>query len=642
MSWAFEMFQVTEILGSDGPFAQKLDHFSPREQQLEMADAVQNALENESMLVVEAGTGTGKTFAYLVPALLSGQKVIVSTGTKNLQDQLFHRDIPKVCEILKLPVKSALLKGRANYLCKYRLDIALTEGKLNSRRQASYLQKVRQWSGRTESGDIAEIQGVPEDSIIWSMVTSTVDNCLGTDCLDYADCHVMQSRRLAQEADLIVINHHLLFADMSLKEGGHGELLPGANAFIIDEAHTLSDVATQFFGISLSGRQLKELCKDTRTEHLAECGDMSDLSKACDQLDKAVNDFRLSLGNDTGRRSWSQIKNKADIKIALEEIQNRLSELVQWLEHAAVRSKGLENCWRRAQDFVSRLNLLTEKEDDNFIQWLDVHKRSFVFHLTPLDIADSFQAQVQAYPCAWVFTSATLAIKNSFAHFTQRLGIEDSKTLQLDSPFDYAANAMLVAPQEMPDPNSNLFTKSVVDYAIPLIEACRGRTFLLFTSYRALREAEDLLRGRLDYPMFVQGDSPRDLLLDSFRESGNAVLLGTSSFWEGVDVRGDALSLVIIDKLPFASPGDPVLQARIDQIKKNGQNAFFDFQLPNAVITLKQGAGRLIRDVTDKGVMVICDPRMTGKAYGKVFVNSLPPMKRVIDTTKVINFLKAL
>jgi len=636
------MFQVTEILGSDGPFAQKLDHFSPREQQLEMADAVQNALENESMLVVEAGTGTGKTFAYLVPALLSNQKVIVSTGTKNLQDQLFHRDIPKVCEILKLPVKSALLKGRANYLCKYRLHIALSEGKLNSRRQVSYLQKIRQWSGRTESGDIAEIQGVPEDSVIWSMVTSTVDNCLGTDCPDYSDCHVMQSRRLAQEADLIVINHHLLFADMSLKEGGHGELLPGANAFIIDEAHTLSDVATQFFGISLSGRQLKELCKDTRTEHLAEGGDMSDLSKACDQLDKAVNDFRLSLGNDTGRRSWSQIKNKADIKTALKEIQNCLSELAQWLEHAAVRSKGLENCWRRSQDFVSRLNLLTEKEDDNFIQWLDVHKRSFVFHLTPLDIADSFQAQVQAYPCAWVFTSATLAIKNSFSHFTHRLGIEDSETLQLDSPFDYATNAMLVAPQEMPDPNSNLFTKSVVDYAIPLIEACRGRTFLLFTSYRALREAEDLLRGRLDYPMFVQGDSPRDLLLDSFREAGNAVLLGTSSFWEGVDVRGDALSLVIIDKLPFASPGDPVLQARIDQIKKNGQNAFFDFQLPNAVITLKQGAGRLIRDVTDKGVMVICDPRMTGKAYGKVFVNSLPPMKRVIDTTKVINFLKAL
>jgi len=636
------MFKVTEILGSDGPFAQKLDHFSPREQQLEMANAVQNALENESMLVVEAGTGTGKTFAYLVPALLSGLKVIVSTGTKNLQDQLFHRDIPKVCEILKLPVKTALLKGRANYLCQYRLGIALSEAKLSSRRQASYLQKVRQWSGRTESGDIGEIQGVPEDSMIWSMVTSTMDNCLGSDCPDYSDCFVMRSRRLAQEADLIVINHHLLFADMSLKEGGHGELLPGANAFIIDEAHTLSDVATQFFGISLSGRQLKELCKDTRTEHLSEGGDMSDLAKACDQLDKATNDFRLTLGNDMGRRAWNQIKNKADIKQALADIHIRLDELTQWLEHAAVRSKGLENCWRRAQDFVARLSLLTEKDDDEFIQWLDVHKRSFVFHLTPLNIADSFQAQVQAYPCAWIFTSATLAIKNSFSHFTQRLGIENSRTLQLDSPFDYAANAMLVAPQQMPDPNSHQFTQSVVDYAIPLIEACRGRAFLLFTSYRALREAEDLLRGRLDYPMFVQGDSPRDLLLDSFRESGHAVLLGTSSFWEGVDVRGDALSLVIIDKLPFASPGDPVLQARIEQIKKNGQNAFFDFQLPNAVITLKQGAGRLIRDVTDKGVMVICDPRMTGKAYGKVFVNSLPPMKRVIDKNKVIDFLKAL
>ncbi|HEC28024.1 MAG TPA: ATP-dependent DNA helicase [Gammaproteobacteria bacterium] len=636
------MFQSTEVLGPSGPFEKKLEHFLPREQQLEMARAVQNALSSESTLVVEAGTGTGKTFAYLVPALMSGQKVIVSTGTKNLQDQLFHRDIPKVCEVLDLPARVALLKGRSNYLCKYRLDKVMMEGRVRSRTQISHVQKIRQWSGRTDSGDIAEVKGVPEDSPVWSMVTSNVDNCLGSECPSYNGCFVMESRRKAQEADLLVINHHLLFADMSLKEGGYGDLLPGANAFILDEAHTLPDVATQFFGLSLSGRQLHELCKDTRIEHLAAAGDMSDLSEACDHLEKAVNDFRLSLGEKPGRVAWRNIKNKNTISHALDELQVTLGRLCEWLEHAAVRSKGLESCWRRNQEFVSKIDTVTQKEDDNFIQWVDVHRRSFVFHLTPLDISSSFQTQMLAYPCAWVFTSATLAINNDFAHFTDRLGIEECKTLQLDSPFDYADNAMLVAPEQMPDPNSDQYTETVIEYAIPLIEACKGRTFLLFTSHRALRQAEKLLDGRLDYPVYVQGDTPRDLLLESFRDDGNAVLLGTSSFWEGVDVRGSALSLVIIDKLPFASPGDPVLQARIELIKKNGRNAFFDFQLPNAVIVLKQGVGRLIRDVSDKGVMVICDPRLVSKSYGKVFLKSLPPMKRVVDTSKVKEFLEQL
>lgn len=607
-----------------------------------MADAVQKTLDNGSSLVVEAGTGTGKTFAYLVPALLSGKKVIVSTGTKNLQDQLFHRDLPKVCKILNSSAKIALLKGRSNYLCQYRLDTSILDGRLKSRSQTSYLQTIRQWSGRTVSGDIAEVRGVPEESPVWSMVTSTVDNCLGSDCPSYSGCYVMESRKKAQEADLLVINHHIMFADMTLKESGFGELLPGTNAFIIDEAHTLPDVATQFFGQSLSGRQLLELCKDSRAEHLAAAGDMSDLSVACDQLDKAVNDFRLALGHGLGRMAWRQIKNRQDIKDSLANIQQKLDELCVWLEHAAVRSKGLENCWRRSQGFVSQIENVAHCTDDKYIQWLDIHKRSFVFHLTPLDIAPGFQAHMQSHPCAWVLTSATLAIDADFTHFTRRLGIENSETKLLDSPFDYANNAMLVAPGNMPEPNSEQFTEAVVEYAQSLIESSKGRAFLLFTSYKALRQAEVLLRGRLDYPLLVQGDTPRDLLLETFREKGNAVLLGTSSFWEGVDVRGEALSLVIIDKLPFASPGDPVLQARIEQIKKNGQNAFFDFQLPNAVITLKQGVGRLIRDVTDKGVMVICDPRLTAKSYGKVFLKSLPPMKRVVDPSIVKAFLEQL
>jgi len=636
------MLDASEILGPVGPFAKHISHFAARQQQIEMAEAVQSALENESVAIIEAGTGTGKTFAYLVPALLSGKKVIVSTGTKNLQDQLFHRDLPSVCEILKLPVKVALLKGRANYLCQYRLDITMMEGRLRSRQQISHLQSIREWSGKTESGDIAEIRGVPEDSPLWHMVTSTVENCLGSECPSYNGCFVMESRRKAQEADLLVINHHLMFADMALKEEGYGELLPGANAFIIDEAHTLPDVATQFFGQSLSARQLNELCKDTRTEHLGAGGDMRDLTKACDQLEKAVSDFRLSLGKYTGRLAWKKINNQTDVKESLAELQEKLFVLGEWLEQAAVRSKGLDNCWNRAKSFKLKLDLLTKSEDESFIQWLDVHKRSFVFHLSPLNIAENFQMQMKSMPCSWVFTSATLSINGEFKHFMQRLGIEECETLQLDSPFDYAHNAWLVATPDMPDPNTEHYTEAVIEYAIPLLEASKGRAFLLFTSHRALKQAEQLLKGRVDYPMYVQGEAPRDLLLESFREHGNALLLGTSSFWEGVDVRGSALSLVIIDKLPFASPGDPLLQARIELIKKSGQNAFFDFQLPNAVITLKQGVGRLIRDVSDRGVMVICDPRLTGKSYGKVFLKSLPPMKRMIDVERVKGFLEQL
>lgn len=636
------MTQVSEFLGKQSPFQVCFSHFIPRQQQIDMAEAVQTCLEDSSTLVVEAGTGTGKTFAYLVPAILSGHKVIVSTGTKNLQDQLFHRDIPQVCKALDSSISAALLKGRNNYLCQYRLDITVMEGRLRSRQEVSNLQTIREWSGKTKSGDIAELSAVPENAMVWSMVTSTVDNCLGSDCPSYQGCYVMEARKKAQEADLLVVNHHLLLADLALKSSGYGELLPGANAFIIDEAHTLPDIASQFFGQSVSARQFLELCADTRREHLAAAGDMADLSEACDRLEKSVKDFRLALGQKTGRITWREIRDKSAVKSALQSMEEQLSGLNDWLEQASVRSKGLDNCYRRCDEFKASIKIITRQEEDDYIQWLDVHQRSFVFHLTPLDIAPSFQAQMQTYPCSWIFTSATLSINNNFKHFTARLGIDACQTLQLDSPFDYQNNALLVAPMTLPDPSSDAYTDHVIDYAIPLIQASKGRTFLLFTSYRALREAETLLTGRIEYPLFVQGQVPRDLLLEQFRRAGNGVLLGTSSFWEGVDVRGSALSLVIIDKLPFASPGDPVLQARIDHIRKSGQNAFFEFQLPNAVINLKQGVGRLIRDVTDRGVMVICDPRLTSKAYGRVFLNSLPPMRRVVDVNKVKDFLESL
>ncbi|MEJ2346078.1 MAG: ATP-dependent DNA helicase [Gammaproteobacteria bacterium] len=635
------MDDPSEILGPDGPLAASVPDFAPRPQQREMAEAVAAAIDSHGTLIAEAGTGTGKTFAYLVPALLSGHKVLISTGTRTLQDQLFHRDLPVIRNALQRPVHAALLKGRANYLCLHRLDIALMEGRLRSRQLVSDLEEVRHWSARTGSGDIAEVTAVTENSAIWPLVTSTTDNCLGQECPAYGDCHVVKARREAQEADVVVINHHLLFADMALKEEGFGELLPGANAFVLDEAHQLPEVASNFFGVSLTGRQLTELARDTLAEHLREAGDMQDLGRTRDELEGAVADFRLALGRQPQRLAWAALRGRPQVADAVERLQRALGGLHDWLELAAPRSKGLDACWRRSGELLQRLATVTDAAEDDYIQWVDIHRKSFALHLTPLEVAPAFQARMQERRCAWVFTSATLAVGDSFAHFAQRLGIEDAQTRLLDSPFDYGRNALLYLPERMPDPTHPGFTDAVVDAAVPVIEASRGRAFVLFTSHRALQAAAQRLAGRLDYPLLVQGDAPRGELLERFRRLGNAVLLGTGSFWEGVDVRGPALSCVIIDKLPFASPGDPVLQARIDRIRRSGGNPFMDFQLPNAVIALKQGAGRLIRDVNDRGVMMLCDPRLLSKPYGRVFLRSLPPMARTRRLAEAQDFLRA-
>lgn len=622
------MKNPADILGPAGPLAQRVRGFAPRLQQQIMAQAVARAIAEGGTLVAEAGTGVGKTFAYLVPALLSDGKVLISTGTRTLQDQLFHRDLPVVRDALTAGRRVALLKGRANYLCLHRLDIALLEGRLRSRQLVTDLEHVRGWAGRTRSGDIAELADVAEDSAIWPLVTSTTDNCLGQECPVINDCHVMQARRAAQEADLVVINHHLLFADMALKEEGFGELLPGADTIILDEAHQLPDVATNFFGLSLSSRQLLELARDTLAEHLREAGDMKDLDDCRLKLEHAVADLRLALGAQPQRLAWAAVVEQLAVKTAASELRGRLGELSEWLELAAPRSKGLEHCWRRSAELTERLDLLLQPATDEYIHWLDVHRKSFVLYLTPLEVAPIFRGQMQGRRGAWIFTSATLAVGNHFDHFAGRLGIDEAETELLDSPFDYTNNALLYLPTGMPQPNNPDYTEAVVTAALPVIEASGGRAFLLFTSHRALKSAANLLQGRLDYPVLVQGEAPRGELLERFRTLGNAVLLGTGSFWEGVDVRGPALSCVIIDKLPFASPGDPVLQARIDRMREQGGNPFMDFQLPNAVIALKQGVGRLIRDVHDRGVMMLCDPRLLSKPYGRLFLNSLPPMRR--------------
>jgi ATP-dependent DNA helicase DinG len=630
---------VAELLGPHGLLTRQVPGFAPRLPQQQMAEAVAAALEEGDTLVVEAGTGTGKTYAYLIPALLSGARVIISTGTRHLQDQLYHQDLPVVRQALNAPVRTALLKGRGNYLCRYRLQATEQAGRLSSREQVTELRRIRVWAGRTRRGDIAEIPDVPETSLIWPRVTSTVDNCLGQDCPQLADCFLAKARREALAADVLVINHHLFCADMAIKETGFAELLPGAEAFILDEAHQLPDIATHFLGRSLSGRQLSELGRDTVVEQARDAADFADLRRRAEALEPAILALRQALGTADRRALWREVAGLPAVVKAIEQLHEALDRLREALKEGASRGKGLENCQRRGEDLALRLAALTGEESnlDN-VRWFETRGRGFTLSLTPLDIAPKFQERLAAQPGAWVFTSATLAVGQSFEHFAARLGLRGYAGLRLDSPFDFARNALLYHPPDLPDPTSPRYTAALLEAMLPVLTASRGRAFLLFTSFRALREAAAWLADRLDYPLLVQGEAPKGVLLRQFRAAGNAVLLGTASFWEGVDVRGEALSCVIIDRLPFAAPGDPVVQARIESLRQRGEDPFLYYQLPHAAITLKQGVGRLIRDVSDRGVLVLCDPRLLTKSYGRVFLDSLPPMPRTRKLERVRAF----
>lgn len=635
----------SEVLGSHGSFAQSIDGFKPRQPQQEMADAVGEAIQQRKILVAEAGTGTGKTYAYLVPALLSGERVIISTGTKNLQDQLYHRDLPTVRRILGRGGSIALLKGRSNYLCLHRLELTEDQGRFYSRREANKFTKIRRWAHQTQSGDVAEIDGVEEGDPILSRVTSTTDNCLGQECGAWDACHVVSARRRAQEADLVVVNHHLFFADVALKEEGFGELLPGANAVIFDEAHQLGETATSFFGERVSHRQIQELAEDTIAEHLTDAPDHKPLQSGADEMKKAVADLRLALGGPTqqsfGRHPWHEVADRKGVAAAIDELATALQSLVDELKQVSERGKGLLGCQERGEELLDRLKRLTVPAPEGQIHWVDLHKTGFAIHHTPLEIRDTFQRFMEGRGCSWIFTSATLTVDQTFDHFLREFGIESATTAQWESPFDFQQQALFFHPKGLPPPNAPHYGEAMMEEVLPIIEASEGRTFLLFTSHRALRAAAEYLREQeVAFPLLVQGESPRSQLLDQFRELGNAVLLGASSFWEGVDVRGDALSCVIIDKFPFASPGDPVLQARIESLNRAGRNAFLELQLPRAVIALRQGAGRLIRDVEDRGVFVICDPRLLKKQYGHTFLNSLPDMARTRDVDEVAAFFK--
>ena len=630
---------ASALLGADGPFAHEVPNFAPRTTQQRMADAVSEAIESHDALVVEAGTGTGKTFAYLVPALLSGKRVIVSTGTRNLQDQLFHRDLPRVLSILGAKADVALLKGRANYLCRYRLQQTVESGQFKSRTQVDDLQKVRAWGARTRSGDRAELVEVPEGSPLWPRVTSTAENCLGTECPLYDDCFVFKARRRAQDADLTVVNHHLLLSDLALKREGFGAILPEAEAYVLDEAHQLPELAGQYFSVGISARQVKELVADTLAECAGQPGALALLQPVLDSVNEALRKARLAFDTLPKRGAFAQLEADAGAAEALENLGESLNDLAGVLMGQAERSKGLASVHARCVVLDQRLQRIAGRDGEDEVRWYELSDHGFELSATPLDLAPQLQTLRDATDAAWIHTSATLAVAGHFDHFTRQMGLVDPVTLDLGSPFDYVHQALCWLPQGLPEPAARDYTQRVIDILRPVLEASKGRAFLLFTSHRALRLAADLL---LDgpWPLFVQGSAPRHQLLSDFRDSGNGVLLGAASFWEGVDVAGEALSVVVIDKLPFASPDDPVLQARLDAVRRASGNPFRDWQIPAAAIALKQGAGRLIRDVHDRGVLVLCDPRITTRAYGKLFLASLPPMPRTRDVADVQAFFK--
>jgi len=632
------MFNVHDILSETGPFVDCIDGFTVRPQQQQLAQTIAEVLENDESLVCEAGTGTGKTFAYLVPVLLSGKRVIISTGTKHLQDQLYYKDLPIVRKALNVPVVTALLKGRANYLCLHRLEQGDENFRYLSKEDLLELPKVKQWATQTDKGDLAELINLPEDAAIRSRIVSSAENCLGQDCSFYDDCFVFKARRKANEAEVIVVNHHLLLADLALRESGFGEILPKADTIIFDEAHLLPGLASDFFSQTLSSRQFTELFNDTTAAYLTDAGDMEEVQVEIRECQTSLRQLRLSFGRKERRSAWNEVFADKEIRKALQDFLDHLIKLEKYLDTLAERSKSLENCWRRCSTMIEMLQTFMERETEDLIQWLETRGQGFLLHQTPLDISAIFQARLAEHGCNTIYTSATLSVAEDFTHFTDQLGLSETNAQSWSSPFDYQKQALLYLPQGMPEPGELIYTEAVVNMALPVIEASQGHAFLLFTSHRAMNEAYRLLAGRIDYPLLRQGDAPRSELLQSFRKTKHAVLLGTSSFWEGVDVRGKALSCVIIDKLPFTPPDDPVFRARAAKMQENGQNPFMTYQVPQAVINLKQGVGRLIRDATDYGVLMICDPRIISKPYGKIFLNSLPNMRRSTELADVDEF----
>jgi ATP-dependent DNA helicase DinG len=668
---------LRELFASTGPLARALPGYRVRSEQIEMSQAILQAIAEQRSVVLEAGTGVGKTAAYLVPSMLAGGKVIISTGTKALQDQLFNRDLPNVRDALGLPIKAALLKGRSNYLCWHHLERTNQDATLlGSRQDVKDLGQINRFKTLTSTGDKAECATVPETAPIWMRVTSTRENCLGSDCSFYNDCFVLKARREAQDADVVVVNHHLFFADLMLREEGAPEMLPSAQTIIFDEAHQLPDTATMFFGDTLSSAQLMDLLRDVKAIGMSHARDACHWPDAIAPVDKALKDLRLCFDAGMSKWSQSQLPPSHPVWLAVDELRNTLRELRDLLDAQRDRSADMAQLHRRADGLMQRLCLWghPERADQPELCWLDVSQMGIALHRTPISVAEVFRRQrlgealdddedaawhegmddtptpeqpQEMVRKTWVFTSATLAVKEDFKHFQEALGLQDAHCQAWSSPYDYPTQAMLYVPKDMPAPNAPQFTDAVVDAALPLIVANGGRAFLLCTSHRAVQRAAELLRQRIEaeglgLSVLMQGDAPRPMLLDEFRRLRRAVLVGSHSFWEGIDVKGDALTLVIIDKLPFAPPDDPVLAKRLELLEQSGGNPFMQHQVPQAIIALKQGAGRLIRSETDHGVLMICDMRLIDKPYGRRIWQSLPPMRRSRVQAEAIEFLQSL
>ena len=632
------MPELAEIFDTHGLLARHLPGYTRRVAQEDMARMVDEALSHRQHLAVEAGTGIGKTFGYLVPALLSGRRTAISTGTLTLQDQLFKRDLPLLGAVVGRPVRVALLKGRSNYLCRQRLETA-RQGAVRDPVLLDRLESVSHWVRATGHGDLTEMGDFSEDYSLRAWITSTTENCLGSRCPQLDDCFLVEARRRALAADVVVVNHHLLLADLTLKEAGFGQLLPDLDAVIVDEAHQLPEIAQQFFGVSLGSRELQNLARDVVAETRA-AGISGELEPLADALTRAAADARLEFGDHRGRLPWNACP--SGVTRSLRDWEGALERLGTALEGTRDMNPGLQRCWERSRDGIARLKALDDDESQG-LRWVEVSRKSFAAHWTPLDVGAELGGRIQAHDAAWVFTSATLAVGEDFSHFLSRVGVPEAASAVLPSPFDFQENARLYLPQGLPQPAAPDYVERVLACVWPLIEAAGGGAFLLFTSYRALNAARAWIAGRaLPGPLLVQGEGPRTELLTLFRSTTNAVLLGTSSFWQGVDVRGPALRLVIIDKLPFASPGDPLIQARLHAIRRDGGDPFTEFQLPQAVLALKQGVGRLIRDFSDRGLVVICDPRLRTRGYGRLILESLPAMPLLEEQEQALDFIATL
>jgi ATP-dependent DNA helicase DinG len=618
-----------------------------RESQLEMANAVASAIKNKQSLVVEAETGTGKTFAYLAPALLSfdkesASKIIISTGSKALQEQLFLKDLPLLIETTHFTGTVTLLKGRSNYLCNERLNRFMLESRHKEKALQVELVKIKNWSLATKTGDIAEVDNLAEDAVIIPSITSNNDNCLGRECPSFDDCFIVKARQKAMQADLVVINHHLFFADLAVKETGFGELMPEAGVYIFDEAHQLPDIASLYFGESISSRQFSDLAKEIDFVYRTELREAKQMAKAAEQLRITVFDFRLAFAIDKGTGSWRDKSRERVMQLHIQRLLQVMDFLKEVLCDLLGKSELLDHCFERLSQFTLLFNKLNNVNESGFSYWFSCTQQHFSLNITPLSVAQRFQLECQKKKAAWIFTSATLSVKGQFDHFTELLGLQDSQCVQLSSPFDYAKQTLFVVPRLLPEPGTPGLADKLIDLLAPVIRASKGRCFFLCTSHAMMNQLAVGFRQTLTLPVLLQGEKSKQALLDEFVSHGNALLVATGSFWEGVDVRGQALSCVIIDKLPFASPDEPLLKARIEDAQLKGKDPFAQVQLPQAVITFKQGIGRLIRAEQDRGVLIVCDNRLVTRKYGNLFLNSLPCMPRTRSLENAIQFLKKI